>query len=118
MISGLNSRSLGDLARTDAAGADLEVLRSPVDHRPNPLEIGQPASFAHIVSVRNFVARQRALAADFTSLRHLNVPPQIPHMGVEFNNTGGANYQVCAAIMHSFFAQFAKDLHKECRIEG
>ena len=98
-ICGLNSRRLGDLARPDAPGADPHVLRSTVDHRPNALEIGQPAPLAHIVGVGDFASAHRALAADFTSLRHRRNPPRNPHKGVEFNSTGGAVLQVSGSLI-------------------
>ena len=95
----LDPRRLGDLARPDAPGADLHVLRSAVDHRPDAVEIGQPAPLADIVGVGDFASAHRALAADFTSLCHRRNPPQNPHMGVEFNSTGGVVLQVPGSLM-------------------
>ena len=89
-----DSRCFGDFAGADAAGAHPHILRPSVDHCPNPLKVGQPAPLTHIVSVGDIVARHRALAADFTSLRHFRTPPRKPHKGVELNSTGGADYQV------------------------
>ena len=100
--------SLGDLARADASGADPDVLRSSVDHRTHPLEVWQPASLRHIVSVGDVAAAHRPLAADFTSLRHFRTPSRNPRMGVEFNSTGGPDYQVldqdCASIFQRYLA--------------
>ena len=92
-------RCLGDLAGPDATGADLHVFRSTVDHRPDALDIGQPATLAHIVGVRDLASGQRALAADFASLRHCRNPPRNPHRGVELNSTGGAVLQAFGTIM-------------------
>ena len=90
-----NSRGFDDLARTDATGARLDVLGAAVDHRPDALDVRQPAPLAHIVSVRDVAAGHRALAADFASLRHFRNPPRNPRVGVELNSTGGGDYQVC-----------------------
>lgn len=106
--SGSDARSLRDLARANATGADPDVLRSSVDHRTDPLEVWQPASFRHIVSVGDVAAAHRPLAADFTSLRHFRTPSRNPRMGVEFNSTGGSDYQVldqdCAPIFQRYRA--------------
>ena len=99
MTARLDAGRFRDLPRTDASGANLQVLRSAVDHRPDAVEIGQPASFAHIVGVGDFASAHRALAADFTSLRHRRNPPRNPHMGVELNSTGGAVLQVSGSLM-------------------
>ena len=86
MTTKINSDAggLGDLARTDASGANLDVLRRTVHHRAHALEIGQPPSLGHVVSVRDVAPAHRALAADFTSLRHFRIPPRGPHMGLNF----------------------------------
>ena len=80
----LDAGGLGDLARADAPGAHLDVLRCAVHHRAHALEIGQPPSLGHVVSVRDVAPAHRALAADFTSLRHFRIPPRGPHMGLNF----------------------------------
>ena len=84
----------GDLARADAAGADPDVPRPPIDHRPDTLEVRQPPPLGHIVSMRDIATAHRPLAADFTSLRHVRTPSRNPRTGVEFNSTGGFEYQV------------------------
>ena len=99
-----DSRGLGDLSRSDATGARLHVLWLAIDHRTDALEIGQPAPFGHIVGVGDIAPRHRALAADFTSLRHFRSPPQNPHKGVELNSTGGAVLQVPGSIAGQNFA--------------
>ena len=95
---GLNSRRFRDLSRTDASGANLQVFWSAVDHRPDALEIGQPAPLADIVGMGYLASAHRALAADFTSLRHRRNPPRIPHTGVELNSTGGVDLQVLGSL--------------------
>ena len=95
----LDPRRLGDLARPDAPGADLHVFRSAIDHRPDALDIGQPTPLAHIVGVGDLTSGYRALAADFTSLRHRRNPPRNPHRGVELNSTGGAVLQAMGVFM-------------------
>ena len=96
---GLDSRGLGDLARSNATGARLHVFRFAVDHRADALEVRQPAPFGHVVGVGDIAPRHRALAADFTSLRHFRNPPQNPHMGVELNSTGGAVLQASGSLV-------------------
>ena len=66
-----NSRRLGDLAGTDTARADLDVLRSAVHHRTNPLKIREPAPFCQIMSVGNIISRHRTFSTDIASLRHV-----------------------------------------------
>ena len=63
-------RRFGDLAGPDASCARLHELRRAFDQRANALQIRQPTPFREIVCVGNIVARDWALAADFTSLRH------------------------------------------------
>jgi len=92
-------RRLGDLARPNAPGADLYVFRSAIDHCPDALDIGQPTPLAHIVGMGDLASGYRALAADFTSLRHRRNPPRNPHRGVELNSTGGAVLQAMGVLM-------------------
>jgi len=66
---GLDSGRFRDLSRTDASGANLQVFWSAVDHRPDALEVRQPAPLADIVGMRYLASAHWALAADFTSLR-------------------------------------------------
>ena len=93
-----DSRGFGDLAGTDTAGAHLQVLRSPIHHRAYTLEIGKPSPFGYIVGVGDVAPSHRALAADFTSLRHSNSSSRTPH-GVELNSTGSADFQVRERMM-------------------
>jgi hypothetical protein len=51
------------------------------------------------VGVGDLASGYRALAADFTSLRHRRNPPRNPHRGVELNSTGGAVLQAMGAFM-------------------
>jgi len=96
---GLDARRLRDLSRADASGAHLDVPWSAVDHRPDALDIGQPAPLAHIVGVGDFASGHRALAADFTSLRHRRNPPRSPRTGAELNSTGGVDLQVSGSFI-------------------
>lgn len=92
------TRRLVDLSRSNTARAGLDVLRSPVNHRPDPLQIRQPASLGDVVSVRDVVAGHWPLAADIASLRH-DRPPRTPRIGARFNNTISDIYQGLAAMM-------------------
>jgi hypothetical protein len=51
------------------------------------------------VGVGDLASGHRALAADFTSLRHRRNPPRNPHWGVELNSTGGAVLQAMGALL-------------------
>ena len=86
------TRRLVDLSRSNTARAGLDVLRSSVDHCPDPLQIRQPASLGDVVSVRNVVAGHWPLAADIASLRH-DRPPRTPRIGARFNNIISDIYQ-------------------------
>ena len=102
MIAGTfrsDARRLGDLSRANASGADLDVLWSAVDHRADALNIGQPASLAHIVGVGDLAPSHRALAADFTSLRHCRNPPRNPRTRIELNSTGGVDLQGSGSLI-------------------
>ncbi len=97
--NGLDSGRFRYLSRTDASGANLQVFWSAVDHRPDALEIGQPAPLADIVGMGYLASAHWALAADFTSLRHRRYPPRNPHTGVELNSTGGLDLQVLGSLI-------------------
>ena len=81
-VTRLYSWGFGDLARADAPSAGLDVLRPAIHHRSHAVEIGQPPPLAHVVGVGDLATCHRALAADFTSLRHRPYPPQGPHVGL------------------------------------
>ena len=108
-ICRLDSRGFGDLARSNATGACLHVFWFAVDHRAHALDVWQPAPFGHVVGVGDVAPRHRALAADFTSLRHYRNPPQNPHMGVELNSTGGVVLQVPRPIVRQKIAYRGED---------
>ena len=94
-----DSRGFGDLAGTDATSAHLHVLGLAVDHRADALDIRQPPPLRHVVGVGDIAPSHRALAADFTSLRHSNSSSRTPN-GVELNNTGGLVFQVGFRVAH------------------
>jgi hypothetical protein len=59
---------------TQALGADLGRTMGAVFVDANRLKIRQPAAARFVHSVADVVTRARALAADFTALRHVGVP--------------------------------------------
>lgn len=61
---------LGDLSRLDAARADTNPLGGSVDLCLDWPKIHIPAALAHVVSVGDFIAELRTLAADFAELSH------------------------------------------------
>src|SRR5271168_3300210 len=63
---GPTSRGLLNAARTDAGGADANVLASAFNHGLDAPQIGIPATPRHIVGVADRVAVQRLLTAQFT----------------------------------------------------
>lgn len=107
-----DARGLGDLARSDAPRAGLDVLWPAVHHRADAVQVGQPPPLAHIVGVGDLAAGDRTLAADFTSLRHFRNPPRGPHHGVELNTTGGPVLQVQGLTCSLIFKQ---SVRTECR---
>jgi hypothetical protein len=58
------------------------------------------------VGVGDVVAAHRPFAADFTSLRHFRTPSRDPRVGVEFNSTGGLDYQVLGEDCALFFPSY------------
>src|SRR5688500_14921377 len=64
------SRSLGDLARPQAARADPHPPRGAVDEGANGLQVGLEPARAHVVGMRDCPADHRTLTADFTTLGH------------------------------------------------
>ena len=86
----LDTGCFRDLAGADAPGARPDILRLSVHHRADALQVWQPAPFGHVMSVGDITAGHRALAADFTSLRHRRVPPQGPlyRGGIEYHRMG------------------------------
>ena len=62
----LLSHSAGDLTRTEAAGANVHVLRAAVDDRLDALHIGLPGTVGTTVGVGNLNAEGHVLAAEIT----------------------------------------------------
>lgn len=83
---GLDAGRLRHLAGTDAPSAHPEVGWLAVDHRPDPLQVGQPTSLGDIVGVGDVAPRHRAFAADIASLRHGSLL-QAPAVGVGIDTT-------------------------------
>ena len=98
-----DSRGFGDPPGTNAPGAHFDVLRPSIHHHAGALKVRQPTPLGHVVRVRDITSGHRALAADFTSLRHFSNPPQGSPQGVELNSTGGFIFQVSAPILAVFF---------------
>lgn len=61
---------LDDFSGFDASGAYTNALARRVDLRFHCLQIHIPAATCHVVRVRNIVAEQRLLTANFTYLCH------------------------------------------------
>jgi len=61
---------LGDLAALDAAGADPDPLRIPVDQRFDRLQIHAPAAPGDVVRMRDVIAELRTFPADVAYLCH------------------------------------------------
>src|SRR6188474_3554146 len=61
---------LGDLARTQAAGAHPNAPRCAVDERLDRLQVRLETPGSHIVGMGNRPANDRSLPADFTPLCH------------------------------------------------
>ena len=62
---------LDDLARPDAPGAHSDATRGPTYHRPDPLQVGVPASVRLVVGVAEVVPEERPLATDFTHIEKI-----------------------------------------------
>ena len=61
---------LGNLARSDAAGADSNPAPRTIDHGVNTLKVGQPTPLGQVVSVAHPMATHGPLATDFTNSCH------------------------------------------------
>ena len=65
--------SAGDLTRTEASGADVDVLGSTVHDRLDALHIGLPGPIGAAVGVGNLNAEHDALIAELTFGHSLNL---------------------------------------------
>ena len=68
------SHSAGDLTRTEASGADIDMAGGPVHDRLDALHIGLPSTVGAPVGVRHLNAKGNALVAKLTfchKLKHL-----------------------------------------------
>src|SRR6056297_3881938 len=65
-----DSAGLDDLAGLDAAGADVEALRCPVDAGAHPLDVRVPPPLGAAMRVRHRHPPRRALATHFTFRCH------------------------------------------------
>jgi len=68
--------SAGDLTRTEASGAHINVLGRTIHDRLDPLHVGLPGPVGAAVGVGNLVAEHNALAAKIT-FRHSLLPPRL-----------------------------------------
>ena len=69
------SDAANDLARTEATGANIHLLRPAVNDDVNALDVGRPATLGLAVGVAHEVTRHDTLLADFTILTHKSPPP-------------------------------------------
>ena len=65
--------SAGDLARTEATGADVHVLGSAVHNSLDPLDVGLPGPVGATVGVGDLDAEAHALVAEF-AFSHFAIP--------------------------------------------
>src|SRR6056297_1390711 len=65
-MTAVRSAGLDDLARLDAAGADVDPLRGAVHRRPDTLDVRVPATLGTAMRVRHRHAPRGALATHFT----------------------------------------------------
>lgn len=70
-----NLHSAGDLTRTEASGAHIDVLGRAVDNRLDALHIGLPRTVGAAVRVGHPDAEHNALIAKFT-FGHSLIPPR------------------------------------------
>ena len=75
LISIGQSHSAGDLTRTEASGAHINVLGRAVDDRLDALHIGLPGTVGTAVRVGHLDAEDNALVAKFT-FGHSLIPPR------------------------------------------
>ena len=69
------SDATDDLAGTEAAGANIHLLRFAINDNMNALDVGRPAALGPAVGVAHEVTRHDTLFADFTILTHISPPP-------------------------------------------
>lgn len=59
--------------RPDAGSTNPGPLMGSVDHNPNSLQIGVPASLGDIMSVTDVISEKRPFTTDFAASRHSNL---------------------------------------------
>jgi hypothetical protein len=75
LVSGhVQLQRAGNLAAAEAAGADVDVLRSTVNNRFHALHIGLPCAVGASVGVADFDPEGNALVAEL-ALCHAEAPP-------------------------------------------
>ena len=85
-LAGLGRRGepaggLDDLARPDAPGAHSDATRGPVYNRPDPLQVGVPASVRLVVGVADVVPEDGPFATDFTHSSHGSLHSKVCRLG-------------------------------------
>src|SRR5262245_51078177 len=87
-MAGDSVAGFDDLARLDAAGADVQTLRRAVDDGTDALDVRVPATLGATVRVRHRHAPRRVLPTDFADSCHRDsrlpagsVSPQRPAEG-------------------------------------
>ena len=66
--------SAGDLTRTEASGAHIDVLGRTIDNRLDALHVGLPGTIGAAVRVGDLDTEHNALVAEFTFSNSLKPP--------------------------------------------
>ena len=64
---------LHDSAGPDTGRADSGPLMGAVDHHPDSLQVGVPASFGYVMSVTDIVSEQWPFPTNLAASRHKNL---------------------------------------------
>ena len=78
------SESALDLARTEAARADVDAFDLTVDDRADALDVRLPGTLRLQMGVADVVARELTFVADFANMCHVDTPPCCRNLGFDF----------------------------------